>query len=168
MELTKKERVFLLNQYRILAKLYPEDETHYKELIEILNHGFQIFYSMVDEWISEDMPKDEGVFVIEILDIYRAIEDLKRTISSDKISKHTYSYFHGFDGNQEPEYMGFARFLINEQGKFAEQQQYLRINDGLNSHAPMIDKYKRMVKKWKELGEGYKFTEAQALHILDA
>ncbi len=168
MELSKKERVFLINQYRILEKLYPEEASHYKELIHILEYGFQLFYSMIDEWILDDMLVSECEFVIDILNIYRAIEDLKRASSIDELSNHHYSYFHGFDGNNESKYLGFARFLINEQGKFAEQQQYFKLNDDLNSHAPMVDKYERMISKWKELGESYKLSKSQALEILNA
>ena len=77
MELTKKDRVLLINQYKVLAALNKDEEAYYLELIEVLERGYEIFYSLVDEWISEDMPEDEGRFVLNILDLYRAIEDVK-------------------------------------------------------------------------------------------
>lgn len=168
MDLTKKDRVFLINQYRILAALNSDEADHYNELIEILQSGYEIFYSMIDEWVSDDMPSDECKFVLDILSIYRVIEDLKRSSKNGKLISHHFAYFMGFDGNNETQHMSFARFLINEQGKFGEQQQYLRKNDGLNSHMPMIEKYRRMISKWKELGEKWQFSEDQALEILEA
>lgn len=166
-EITKKDRVFLINQYRILAALYPDDANHYNELIEILQSGYMIFYSKIDEWIFEDMKYDEGKLVIDILNVYRAIEDLKRNNPSETLSSNYNSYFKGFDGNNETEYMSFARFLINEQGKFTEQKQYFIKNDSMNSHIPMISKYKKMINKWKELDNKFQLSEEQALEIIN-
>lgn len=168
MDLTKKDRVFLINQYQILASLNPKESDYYNELIEILKSGYKIFYSKLDEWVFDEMPEDEGKFVVNILDFYRAIEDLKRSDPKSKVHDHYFSYFKGFDGNNETVYMGFARFLINEQNKFVEQQQYFMKNDSLNSHRPLIDKYRKMLNKWEQLGKAWKLTEEQALEILDA
>lgn len=168
MKLSKKDRVLLINQYKLLAALYKEDEAHYRELIGILENGYEIFYSMIDEWISDDMPTDEGKFVLNILDLYRAIDDLKRSSKDKKLADHPNSFFRGFDGNQETEHMGFCRFLIDEQGKFQEQQQYFLRNDHLNSHMPMIDKYKRMLDVAANISDVWNMTVEDALRILDA
>ena len=49
MKLQKKDRLLLINQYKILAALDKGEESHYLELIEILERGYSIFYSMIDE-----------------------------------------------------------------------------------------------------------------------
>lgn len=167
MELTKKDRLLLINQYRILAALNKDDASHYNELIQILERGYSIFYSMVDEWISEDMPEDEGRFVLNILDLYRAIEDIKRKSKSEELESHHYSFFMGFDGNYETEYMGLARFLVQEQDKFREQERYLRKNDNMNSHIPMIPKYQRMLEESKN-HDIWNMNIDSALAILNA
>ncbi len=166
MEFTRKERLSLINQYKILSKLYPDDSEHYEELREILEDGYEVFYSQVDEWISQDMPKDEGKFVLEILDLYRSIEDYKRISKDEAISEHHYSYFMGFDGNNEGQYMQFARFLINKQDKFSEQKDYLRKNDNLNSHMPMVNTYKKMLAKWGLLGKPWTLNNEHIMQIL--
>ena len=168
MELSKKDRVFLINQYKILAALYPDESKHYEELISILDHGYEVFYSMIDEWISEDMPEEEGKFVLDILNIYRVVDDVKRVGKNEEISEHNYSFFRGFDGNNETEYMAFARFLVIEQGKFIEQESYLAKNDNMNSHCPMVHKYKAMVDMWKKLGSKWQLNEHELLQILNA
>lgn len=168
MKLSKKDRVLLINQYKLLAALYKEEEAHYRELIGILENGYEIFYSMIDEWISDDMPTDEGKFVLDILDLYRAIDDLKRSSKSEKLADHNFSFFHGFDGNNETECMSFCRFLIDEQGKFQEQQQYFSKNDHLNSHMPMIGKYKRMLAVAATIPDVWGMTVDDALRILEA
>lgn len=166
MHFTKKERLILINQYKILSKLCPDDSEHYNELREILEDGYEIFYSQIDEWISQDMSKSEGEFVLEILNLYRAIEDYKRMSKDQEIIKNSYSYFRGFDGNNEGQYMQFARFLINKQNKFSEQKDYLRKNDNLNSHMPMIGIYKSMLSKWSNIGKPWNLSAQNINDIL--
>jgi uncharacterized protein YfbU (UPF0304 family) len=168
MKISKKDRIILINQYRVLSLLNKDEADHYNELIEILENGYEIFYSMIDEWLCNDMPTEEGQFVLNILDLYRAIEDLKRSSQNEKLHGHVYSHFAGFDGNNETKYMGFARFLINKQEKFSEQKQYFRKNDNLNSHLPMIDKYKRMLEEANSITSIWQMTVENALKILDA
>lgn len=164
----KKDRIILINQYKILAALDTDDRSHYKELIDILENGYSVFYNMIDQWVSDDMPSEDGRFVLDVLDLYRAIEDLKRSTKDAHITSHRYSYFRGFDGNNETEHMGFCRFLIETQGKFQEQKPYLLKNDNLNSHMPMIPKYSRMLQKRKELNIDFSLTSEEAIQIMDA
>jgi uncharacterized protein YfbU (UPF0304 family) len=169
MELSKKDRIILINQYHILSLLDPENSSDYEETIEILQRGYTIFYSKVDEWVSEDMSVDDGHFVIQILNIYRQIEGYKLKNPDDKeVSEHPYSVFSGFDGNEESRFFGFTRFLIEKQDKFVEQKPYWQKTDGLNSHMPMKDKYERMIAKWEETGSGYNFDRDRILEILNA
>lgn len=168
MQLSKKDRVLLINQYRILAALDKGGSDHYEELIEILENGYEIFYKMLDQWISDDMPTEEGKFVLDILDLYRAIENTKRSTKSQELMAHPFAVFMGFDGNNETEYMGFCRFLIERQGKFQEQQQYLIKNDNLNSHASMVDKYRRMLAAAKGVADIWDMSVEDAMKILSA
>ncbi|WP_353171998.1 YfbU family protein [Acinetobacter rudis] len=169
MKLDKKDRLILINQYKILAKLDANDATYYKELIQILENGYEIFYSLLDQWIDEEMPTEKSRFVLDILDLYRALEDLKRKTKDARLLKHFHGNFKGFDGNNESDYLGFTRFLIEIQGKFQEQKQYYYENDHLNSHCPMIHKYERMLAKVKEDEISiWQMSTEQALSILDA
>ncbi len=167
-QLTKKDRLMLINQYKILAALDKDEESHYFELIEVLENGYSIFYSMVDEWVADDMPVEDGRFVLDILDLYRAIEDVKRSTKDERILSNNYSFFRGFDGNNETEHMGFCRFLIEMQGKFQGQKPYLLKNDNLNSHIPMIDKYSRLLEAAKQISDIWSMSPEQVLQILDA
>lgn len=168
MEITKRDRLILINQYKILASLNKAEADHYEELISILENGYSIFYSQLDEWISEEMPEEEGRFVLDVLDLYRAIEDVKRATKDSRLLAHHYAFFRGFDGNNETEHMGFCRFLIEKQGKFQEQKQYLLKNDNLNSHMPMTEKYSRMLNEAKGLPNKWSMSADDALRVLDA
>lgn len=168
MEITKRDRLILINQYRILANLDKSEAERYEELISILENGYSIFYSQLDEWISDEMPEEEGRFVLGVLDLYRAIEDVKRASKDSRLLAHAYSFFRGFDGNSETEHMSFCRFLIEKQGKFQEQKQYLPKNDNLNSHMPMTEKYSRMLDEAKNLPNKWSMSAEEALRVLDA
>lgn len=167
MNLTKKERLVLINQYKILAAIDKNDNAHYEELIEILENGYSIFYTLLDQWISDEMSTEDGKFVLEILGIYRAIEDLKRAKNTKEVIDHPMAIFPGFDGNNESEYLSFCRFLIEKQGKFQEQTKYFLQTDRLNSHCAMLDKYKRMLEA--SVGVNiWQMSPEQALVILNA
>lgn len=114
------------------------------------------------------MPSEKGRFVLDVLDLYRAIEDVKRSTKDERVTSHRNSFFRGFDGNYETECMGFCRFLIETQGKFQEQKPYLLKNDNLNSHMPMIPTYQRMLQKKSELGISFSLSPEEALQIMDA
>ncbi len=164
MELSKKERLFLKNQYQILAALYPEEKDDFEVLIEILSDGYENEYYEIYEVIFDPMPKSKGALVIKILSFYRYID----SNSSPKISAHRYAYFHGFDGNSETDYMTYARFLIEKKKYFSEQEKYFKQNDTMNSHHPMVDIYQRILEKWEKHPDKHNLTEDQILEILDA
>lgn len=169
MQLTKKDRLFLINQYEILKRLDKENPDGYDEYIKILSSGYTIFYDMIDQWIFDEMPEDEGRFVLDILSIYRVIEDYKRKNQSDsEIKDHHWGTFRGFDGNNETEYMSFTQFIIHTQGKFGEQLEYQRKTDNYNSHMPTLQKYKHMVQKWVELGKPYQIPRETILEIINS
>ncbi len=65
-------------------------------------------------------------------------EDKARVASeAESFGKHV--QFTGFDGNNETEYYGIARFLIDDLERFS-----IFKGRDLNSHMPSIDRYRRM------------------------
>jgi uncharacterized protein YfbU (UPF0304 family) len=96
MELTKKDRIVLINQYEILKRLDPDNADYYGQLCEILRSGYEYFYSMIDEGADANMPSEEGRLVIDILDFYRSVEDYKYNHPDDKeLSEHPWGTFKG-------------------------------------------------------------------------
>lgn len=149
-DLTKKDRLFLINQYEILKRLDLDNADHYDKLINILSHGYAVFYSKVDESISDDISIEDGHFDLDLLELYRFIEDYKKDHPDDKeIIEHPWAYFRGFSGNDETDHLSFVQFLIKEQGKFQEQLPYENKTDGFNSHFPSMQKYRPMVEMWR-------------------
>lgn len=54
-------------------------------------------------------------------------------------------YFRGFDGNNESEYLNIARFLIDKLDRFSRFK-----GRDLNSHAPSLATYDRMLPAYRE------------------
>lgn len=169
MKLTKLERLLLMNQYYIRKAVEPQDAEFFNEAIEILNRGYEIFYDDLVGAMSADMPLEDSRFVLEVLDMYRAIEDYKERYPQDvATSQHLWSHFGGFDGNNEGSCLAFTRFLIKKQEKFQEQLPYERRTDGYNSHMPTREIYARMLARYQAFGEPHPLTGEMVAEILQA
>lgn len=165
MELSKQERLILINQYKILNFLNPENEGDYEKQIEILEYGYTFFYPDIED----EMTDNECHFVTDILTLYRLIEAYKRDNPQDKdITDHYWSHFKGFDGGDEISYMILAKFIINKQNKFSEQKKYEEETDNFNSHMRTLDKYGAMLSKWEELERNPEISKEDILTILQA
>jgi hypothetical protein len=168
MDLTKIERQTLINQYEILKLLTDNDGDveHYEELIQILHDGYSIFYDDAVH-VYDGMSKEDCKFVLDVLDMYRAIEDYKhKSPKDDEVQNHVWGIFHGFDGNNETPMLGFTRFLIEKQGKFTEQIPYKDKVDSWNSHAQLVETYERMMAKWKANKNQHGLTRDEVLGLL--
>jgi uncharacterized protein len=168
MNLTKLERIQLINQFEVLKILKPAEQEYYEELIEILTNGYAIFYSELENWLFDEMPVEEGQFVLDVLDLYRAIENYKFHHEARAIIEHAYGNFKGFDENEEGHHFLFTRFLIDKQNKFQEQKQYEDTTDQFNNHWPSLSKYRRMVAKWEGFDKKHDLNEAEILGILNS
>lgn len=80
MKITDVEKIILLNQYRILSKLYPEDRDICETNIEILESGYTSQYEELFYIDTEEMLEEQCTEVLDILDMYRllsfGVEDL--------------------------------------------------------------------------------------------
>lgn len=164
MELTKKDRIILANQFEILKILDEGLREKYEDLIEILRRGYQLFYSQIEELIdSDELPAAECALVLDVLSIYRMVEDYKTANPQDAgIADHYWGRFVGFDGNNEAAYLSFAEFLF-KQNKFEELGPHVP-----NSHMPTLQKYRKMVAIWKRNRGDHALTKDIILEILEA
>ena len=70
--------------------------------------------------------------------------------------------FPGFDGNHEGEHLGIAGFLIDEMWRFSEFK-----GRDLNSHWPMLENYRRMVKLFEPMRNDLVGQELDASRIIE-
>lgn len=160
LELTDKERLFLANQYEILAAL--NDDEHYALMAETLMAGHKWLYDQFFDSLSENLPNSKAQYVLTILGIFG---DMKASYDglADKagIDENSLS-FPGFDGNNECDLLGFANSLIKH-GRF----EVTLGKTARNSHMPTSDMYGRMIVRWKELGSpSYPYSKSAIQEIL--
>lgn len=165
--LSKIERLILSNQYRILEGLYPEDAEQYQENRKAIEEGFELHYEDCFSVLSEDtLTSEECREVIDILSMYRAITFSNK--ETYKIENYNLK-FRGFDLNDEYESkrVMYARYFINDLDRF-EELKYGNIYADCNSHSLMMDKYRKMLEVWKELGCKYELSKSEIQAIVQA
>lgn len=168
--LTRLQRLFLSNQYRILEALYPDQADDYAVRREAIELGYELLYDWDVEYIydGEDiLTKEEALEVWNTFDMF---DTLKR--SADSLGKLNWlldnpnSSFKGYDGNHETKFMAFAEFTIERLRRF----QYIDLpaNNYFNSHIPMRPIYQTMLGRWHDISDSsrLKLTEDQIKYIL--
>lgn len=118
-----------------------------------------------------DRPRDV-TFVLDVLDMWNFIEEGVSALSPEdreRVMAANYDHapeFVGFDGNNEPELLGIARFLIEKMDRFERFK-----GRTLNSHSPTISRYRNMLEVFEPLrGKliGASLNADQIIAILNA
>lgn len=166
-ELSKPERVILINQYEILKRLDPGDAAYYDVRIEILSRGFKIFYDDELPWVDADMAVEESREVLDILTMYRVLDSYYRDNPGSPAEQRHLARFRGFDGNEEARQSAFAS-LLRQQGKFSESLSDEGGDSRVDSHFPYLRSYRQMLDVWQSLENRYDLTDEQVQEIVDA
>ncbi len=152
MKLTNSEKLILIMLSDIYEKLGIDgdsgiDPKFVKSAIYSDNTwGLEWQYTGIFLDRTEPTPP-EVTEVVNYLDMWSFIEEAYDKLDAsarkmlekkaDPFGQHV--QFRGFDGNNEPEYMGIAQFLIEDLDRF----QRFKDRD-LNSHMPSVGLYRRM------------------------
>ena len=111
MELTFAERWILSNQYRILEELLPDQASDFARAREVVERGYEYWYSEVSSNISEEtMSEEEGQEVNNILFMFRVLNGSYTQLLDKEGIDAAYTTFRGFDGNDETRQFAFAQF----------------------------------------------------------
>ena len=162
-KLTRFERLTLWNQYEVLKTLQPQVATEYEKMQAILENGYASkYHTLFDHIDAEELPIETASFVGNVLDMYGA---LQRVTERGLKTESYFERFVGFDGNEETEYMSYARHLVEVEKRFG----YLNIQD-FNSHMPTVRQYDKMLKVWSEVPSTrrHNLSESEARAILGA
>lgn len=165
LDLSPKERLFLANQLRILEALYPQEAKDYAAWREAVEGGYSTHYADGAPWLGSELGEGDCREVLDILNMFRALKyGYQELPDKTGIDSHRIK-FPGFDGNNESEYLGYADYFINRLGRFQELKDS---GDGLNSHAPLLESYRRMLAVWRRLENCHKLGKDQIQAILTA
>ncbi|MCR5554274.1 MAG: YfbU family protein [Bacteroidales bacterium] len=145
--LSLTERLILQNQYLILEKLYPNEGYAMKrKIVEngYKSHYYELFLSLTDK----EMQEKDCKFVLDVLDMYKAIIN-----SNNKLGENSLEgiYFHGFDGNNESDLLGYAEFFVFDLDRYRSIQEIS--GRSFNSNSEMRQKYEKMLDKWDSFKE---------------
>jgi len=167
MDLTVIERLLISNQFRILAKLYPEEEEYYSVQRKALENGYKLHYAEIVENFYEEMTEQECLEVVDILDMYRALTFSFENLKEKEGIREEEIHFDGFDGNNETRQYLYARYFILDLDRFTELT-YGQKNPELNSHSARLKKYRNMLAVWKLYKDKHDLSSKQIRAILDA
>jgi uncharacterized protein YfbU (UPF0304 family) len=170
-KLSPVERAILINQFKILGAVQGEADA-YQHTIDVLSNGYELEYDDHIDGFGEPLPEEECQFVQNILWIYYLMKLAKNKTAVDNAGgdrdeggrlrlENFEPKFPGFDGNDQPMHLGYAKHLIEKDGKFIEHKHYL------NSHGSQPD-YREMVELWQTWGSPSNLTEAQTDELLAA
>jgi uncharacterized protein len=170
MDLSKKERLFLYNQYEILKLLNGEDPDMVKDYElnqDILLNGYKYEYDSFIEWVLDDTPDYVSKFVWDVFKMYRALyasyheltKEQKEQVDLRSIT------FQGYDGNEECDYYSYSNFILEKMERYEEIYNNGKVE--LNSHRNMIATYQNMLGTWERVrdSEYSQLTLSQILEI---
>src|ERR1700722_14251477 len=108
LKLTKTERVILANQYRLLEILVPDESDYFAQRREIVEKGYPIHYSEIDQWFYDEMEPEASREILDILNMFRALTNA----AARKLTVGAKLRFRGFDGNEESSEFAYVTFLV--------------------------------------------------------
>lgn len=166
MEITRKDRWILRNQFLILEGLAEseEDREYWDMCREIVENGYEYHYEWISERIIEDtLSMDESEEVLDILSMFSRLvttygrlsrEDREEIVNPNKL-------FKGFSLNHNPKYLGYANFYCNmDGGRFKE------LGGVSDSHFPQLPLYRKMIERFEESEDKYNLTKDDLIRIL--
>lgn len=166
MKLTRTERWILANQYRILELLDPEQAQHYREAQTVLEDGYELHYDWITQHIYHDndtMSAERCTEIGDIFELYAIIQQSYKDLQDKSGIAEQRVVFPGFDGNHETSEMAYARFYSESGGG---RYSWLQNEDDFNSHRPMLERYRGMLARWRELESPHSLSADQIRHIL--
>ncbi len=166
MELNKFERLLLMNQYRILSLLDQSNADHYDKLRDALANGYAASYQDdLFAGVLDGLSLEQSAFVLEVMSMYEALQRCYDALDDKTGIEEERTKFPGFDSNYEPAHLGYARFVVEREGRFSHLKPS---SADFISHTPMLDEYRRMTDVWKLAGNRYELTRDDITAILGA
>jgi len=99
------------------------------------------------------------------MNLYDALQRSYDALDDKKGIEEERTKFPGFDSNYEPAHLGYARFVVEREGRFSHLKPF---SADFISHTPMLDQYRRMTDVWKLAGNRYELTRDDITAILGA
>ena len=166
MDLSKKERLILRNQLKILEELEPEEAEYYRKTRKAIEKGFSLHYEP-KVLLYEEMSEEECREVINILNMYRALTFSYKNLDDKSEIEEVKIEFPGFDGNNETKQLAYAEYFMNDLDRFAELRDDSDYPD-YNSHSRRLEQYRRMLNEWNAIGNKHELSKEEIIRLINA
>ena len=163
---TLEQRLILINQYKILEKLCPEDAEMYSQYREIIEGGYTLNYNDLLQMISDDISEEQLREVLDILDMYRWLYFAVSARKNISEYKNKQIYFPGFDGNEEFVQLKYTMFFIFKLDRYDELKKQNYYGD-YNTHCNTLYQYRKMLEKWKSIPDKSKISDEDLKWLID-
>jgi uncharacterized protein len=157
--LTEAQRLQLVNQYKILARLDPKNEEQYLRLCKILEQGITVYYENVFEGIYPEIGLQKCYFVKEVADMFLALQSSFKKLQDKGGLNHRDVLFFGFDVGDEDEWR-YMEFLKRSACKWEEERiwQWIvrMLETGPESNLTVRrEHYIKMLERWNAIKPKY-------------
>ncbi|NLW02296.1 MAG: YfbU family protein [Clostridiaceae bacterium] len=166
MELSKKDRLMLINQYRILSILNPDGASSYNIRIKMLEEGYSLHYDEMVNWINDGMSREECQEIIDILEMYRCLWHSFKKLRDKGSIKKKHVRFPGFDAKDEEKQLNYAEYVMYSLNRYKEFHQRRRLPNH-DSYKPMLRHYRAMLSVWNSLGNRRLLSGEEIIQILN-
>jgi uncharacterized protein len=162
MGLKPAERQMMINQCRILEKLYPDEASDYATFRKALESGFALEYESRMTSLEDELPYASCREVLDIMNMYRHLAASYEKLPDRSGIDVSAVTFPGFDGNAETAQLLYAQYYVTDLGRFKELAHL-----ELNSHTTMLPKYRTMLNVWREFPGRRLLEKAEIKRILE-
>lgn len=162
MKLSRTERLMLVNQYRSLEHVDPDQADFYKQAQDAFQQGFEREYDAIASFIDTDiLSESECEEVIDILSMFDALGYAYRELQDKSGIEERDIEFSGFDGNNEGKQLRYWRYLYMD-------DRFRDLGEPRNSHMPTLARYRRMLDAYERGNKGIRLTRADIQRVIEA
>lgn len=164
MHMTHAQRLILSNQYQLMAMLDPDHAERHRRHQTIVEGGYGLQLREHDRTFSE-LSEAECRTLIAMMEMYHALEVSRTNLKEPESIEPRRLLFLGFDAVTEAHYLGYVRFLVSIEGRFAHFSSGC---DNFNAQVPMWEKYQRMLAVWHNCPRQYHLSANEIAQVINA
>ena len=164
MEMPNAQRLILSNQYKMMTMLDPDNAERYRRLQTIIERGYGLQMRELDREFGQ-LTEETCRTVIDIMEMYHAMHASWTNLKDNQSIDERRVTFLGFDAATEARFLGYVRFMVNVEGRYA---LFDSGTHGFHAQTTMWEKYQRMLKVWQSCPRQYHLSANEIAQIINA
>jgi uncharacterized protein YfbU (UPF0304 family) len=164
MEMSYAQRLMLVNQYKIMSLLEPDNAERFRRYQTIIERGYGLQMHELTKDFSE-LSEENCRTIIDIMEMYHALHISWSNLKDNAALEERRLAFLGFDAATEAHYLGYVRFIVHTEGRYT---QFDSGTHGFNAQTPMWEKYQRMLTLWQTCPRQYHLSVNEIAQVINA